>query len=305
MPEPRISALALHYVGNQANDEPFVLSRKLFAMTEDMNTLLSDYFVGAFKSEERFHFHDDTGLENNRVYRLVSDIFDNPDMVYDFSVDLATHLYENCQHPKIKGGDFYVAYITGLGVGAEQCDAIGLFKIENKDTFLTVEHEDDVFDMSTVQGVSLKKLDKGCLIYNSEREKGYYVAVVDKTNSQEAAYWVDDYLHKAGAQGGFVMDGRDIGTTVFTNADLKIFMTASKEVRAQRRMDEMLAKGESVTFEEVLKNLEERDYIDSHRETSPLKRAEDAFVLDNSDMNLHEEVVWMRGLIMGRFGILE
>ncbi len=195
MPEPRISALALHYVGNQANDEPFVLSRKLFAMTEDMNTLLSDYFVGAFKSEERFHFHDDTGLENNRVYRLVSDIFDNPDMVYDFSVDLATHLYENCQHPKIKGGDFYVAYITGLGVGAEQCDAIGLFKIENKDTFLTVEHEDDVFDMSTVQGVSLKKLDKGCLIYNSEREKGYYVAVVDKTNSQEAAYWVDDYLH--------------------------------------------------------------------------------------------------------------
>ena len=106
--------------------------------------------------------------------------------------------------------------------------------------------------------------------------------------------WVDDYLHKAGAQGGFVMDGRDIGTTVFPNADLKIFMTASKEVRAQRRMDEMLAKGESVTFEEVLKNLEERDYIDSHRDASPLRQAPDAIVLDNSNMTFDDQLVWIK-----------
>lgn len=195
MADTKIDALALHYVGNQANDEPFVVSKKLFALDEDMNTLLTDWFFRAFKTEERFHFTDDTDLQYNRVYRLVSDIFDNPSMLYDFSVDLATYLYENCEHPKIKGGDFYVVRFTDCPMGTDGCDAIGLFKIENKDTFLTVEHDDEGFDISAVDGVSLKKLDKGCIVYNFEREKGYYVAVVDNTNSSEAAYWVDDFLH--------------------------------------------------------------------------------------------------------------
>ena len=101
------------------------------------------------------------------------------------------------------------------------------------------------------------------------------------------------------------MDGRDIGTTVFPNAEVKIFMTARPEVRAQRRFDELVQKGENPVMEEVMKNLAERDYIDSHREVSPLSRAADAFVMDNSDMTLHEETVWMLGLLQGKFGILE
>ena len=117
--------------------------------------------------------------------------------------------------------------------------------------------------------------------------------------------FVDEKLHQAGAARRVVMDGRDIGTTVFPNAELKIFMTASTEVRTQRRYDEMVAKGETPDWEEVKKNLLERDYIDSHRDVSPLARAEDAFVLDNSDMTLKEEVVWTEGLIHGRFGILD
>ena len=117
--------------------------------------------------------------------------------------------------------------------------------------------------------------------------------------------YVDERLHAFGRRKRVVMDGRDIGTTVFPDAEVKIFMTASDEVRAKRRYDEMKAKGQDPTMEEVMKNLRERDYIDSHREVSPLSRAADAFVLDNSDMNLHEELVWFRGLAQGRFGILE
>jgi len=101
------------------------------------------------------------------------------------------------------------------------------------------------------------------------------------------------------------MDGRDIGTTVFPNAEIKVFLTARPEVRAQRRFDELAAKGENPVFEEVMKNLQERDYIDSHRETSPLRRAEDAFVLDNSEMGLTEETAWAEGLIRGKFGLLD
>ena len=117
--------------------------------------------------------------------------------------------------------------------------------------------------------------------------------------------YVDERLHAFGRRKRVVMDGRDIGTAVFPDAEVKIFMTASDEVRAKRRYDEMKAKGQDPTMEEVMKNLRERDYIDSHREVSPLSRAADAFVLDNSDMNLHEELVWFQGLAQGRFGILE
>ena len=116
--------------------------------------------------------------------------------------------------------------------------------------------------------------------------------------------FVDSKLHAFSEGGRVIMDGRDIGTTVFPNAQLKIFMTATDQVRAQRRYDEMIAKGETPTFEEVLANLRERDYIDSHREVSPLTQAPDAFVLDNTEMTLHEELVWIQGLIQGRFGIL-
>ena len=92
---------------------------------------------------------------------------------------------------------------------------------------------------------------------------------------------------------GIVMDGRDIGTAVFPQAELKIFVTASAEVRAQRRYDELTAKGEQVTFEEILKNVQERDYIDSHREVAPLKQADDALVLDNSNMTREEQNEWL------------
>lgn len=117
--------------------------------------------------------------------------------------------------------------------------------------------------------------------------------------------FVDDNLHNFGADGKVVMDGRDIGTTVFPDAEIKIFLTADREIRAQRRFDEMVGKGESPVLADVIENLEKRDYIDSHRDVSPLSRATDAFLLDNSYMSIEDEVIWVRGLIQGKLGILE
>jgi len=116
--------------------------------------------------------------------------------------------------------------------------------------------------------------------------------------------FVDEKLHEFGSKGRVVMDGRDIGTAVFPGAQLKLFMVASEEVRARRRYDELVAKGETPVLEEVVANLRERDYIDSHRKTNPLRRADDAFVLDNSGMSFGEELAWVRGVIQGKFGIL-
>ena len=96
-----------------------------------------------------------------------------------------------------------------------------------------------------------------------------------------------------GKEKGIVMDGRDIGTVVFPDAELKIFVTASAEIRAQRRFKELQAKGMPADFNDILKNVEERDYIDSHRATSPLRQADDALVLDNSHLTIEEQKKWL------------
>jgi len=96
-----------------------------------------------------------------------------------------------------------------------------------------------------------------------------------------------------GREKGIVMDGRDIGTTVFPDAELKIFVTASAEVRAQRRYDELKSKGMEADYDDILRNVEERDYIDSHRAVSPLRQADDAILLDNSNMTIPEQKAWL------------
>ena len=130
---------------------------------------------------------------------------------------------------------------------------------------------------------------------NENVEKDIRTLEVSKYVSQMRAaieqvrYKLVDLQKKMGKEKGIVMDGRDIGTVVFPKAELKIFMTASPEIRAQRRYKELLDRGEKVTFEEVLKNVKNRDYIDSHREVSPLLKADDAIEFDNGEMGLKEQ----------------
>ena len=117
--------------------------------------------------------------------------------------------------------------------------------------------------------------------------------------------YVDRRLRLLGRKMRAVLDGRDIGTTVFPDAELKIFMTADVEVRAMRRMKEIQSKGENVRFEDGLRNLQERDYIDSHREVSPLAKAKDAIVLDNSRMTLDDQMVWLRDIMRKKFNLTD
>ena len=134
---------------------------------------------------------------------------------------------------------------------------------------------------------------------NVEKEiRGMEVA--DKVSPIAAIGFVREFLVKKqqemGKNKGIVMDGRDIGTVVFPNAELKIFVTARPEVRAQRRLAELTAKGESVSFEEVLQNLSKRDFIDTTRKDSPLRKANDAVVIDNSDLTIEEQNALMLAL---------
>lgn len=187
--------MALHFVGNKQADDGVLCSKSLLDTNDEMRNILHEYFLQVFLAEEQFHFIHENELKFNEVYSIVSDIFDDPESLYINSVKLAKHLYEKSDHPKIKAGEFYVVHFTDCTIAGEHCDAVGLFKSENKDTFLRVWTSMDGLDLTPEQGINTKKLDKGCLIYNVERENGYLVTIVDNTNRSDAHFWTDEFLH--------------------------------------------------------------------------------------------------------------
>jgi hypothetical protein len=129
------------------------------------------------------------------LYNFVGRILDNPDDFYEVSVDITRHLYEVSTHPQIKSGDVFVARIEGIILGDRSVDAIGIFKSENKQSFLKLDNASDDFSMSYDDGINIEKLDKGCLILNTGRNEGFRVCMIDKTSkSADAQYWRNDFL---------------------------------------------------------------------------------------------------------------
>lgn len=191
-----IASLILHRIGNKPADDGIRFSKSALKLDESINDLLLTYFLAPFKSEEYYNLYHESDLKLNEVYTYVSEIFDNPDSLFEQSVSLAKHLYEQSIHPKIKNGEFYVVYFRDCMVEGERVDAIGLFKSETKDTFLKVYPQGDGFTIESEDGININKLDKGCLIFNTGREEGYLVSIIDTANKgTEAQYWVDHFLH--------------------------------------------------------------------------------------------------------------
>lgn len=191
-----IKNIVIHKVNNKSHDEGVVFSKRELSLNEEVRALLTSYFVLPFKSNEYYTLYHDSDLKYNEVFGFVSEIFANPDSIYEQSVSLAKHLYEKSSHPQIKGGEFYTVYFKDCIINGDTVDAVGLFKSENKDTFLKIYTSDNGFEVGSEQGININKLDKGCLIFNTEQENGYIIAIVDNTNKKiEAKYWVDDFLH--------------------------------------------------------------------------------------------------------------
>lgn len=173
----------------------------------------------------------------------------------------------------IRGGDVdrqeLKAYLPEIKIGFRYNEAVGCYE-----TYLNGELiEQEIRGMEVSGNVSL-------------------IATVDFVRA-----FLVEQQREMGKAGGVIMDGRDIGSVVFPDADVKFFMTASPEVRAMRRYKELTDKGERVSYEEVEENVRNRDYIDSHREVSPLRQTDDAVVVDNSNMTIEEELLFMAGKI--------
>jgi hypothetical protein len=192
-----LAEVSVHQIGNKTNGDSLILSKeKIQEKDEKLEELLLQYFLKPFHQPEFFHltFSNDDH-EMNSVYHFANQCFEYPDSFHIQSIHFAKQLFETALHPNIKSGDFYVARFNDLQFDGQLVQAIGLFKAETKDHFLKMKREGIGFKLNYDLGTPVDKLDKGCLIINLEKEKGFKVCVVDKVNkSAEALYWRDQYL---------------------------------------------------------------------------------------------------------------
>lgn len=190
-----IKAAVVQRVGNKSKEDGVAFSENLCRL-EGVEEYLLGVINASFKFDDwkQFYYIDD--LELNPVYRFVSKIFEDDAAMVKQANNLARHLYEQSIHPNIKIGEFYVVLLDGCEVDGVETNAIGLFKSEVRETVLTVKMENNRLVLSPEMGMSLKKLEKGCIVFNVDKEQGYKVAVVDNSGTKtDAHYWVDNFLH--------------------------------------------------------------------------------------------------------------
>ena len=198
--------LIIHQVGNKLRDEGFFVSPTVCEMKDgDVEELLLKYFLSSFKEDVFYKFSHETDIHLNELYMYISSIFVDRDSFYTQSINILKHLYEKSSHPQIKGGEFYMVYFTDCKVNEQKVDAIGIFKTERKETYLKITRYANEFLVGSEKGINIKKLDKGCIIFNIESTDGYRVMTVDAVNkgNKDALYWKDDFLQLTNVQDGY------------------------------------------------------------------------------------------------------
>lgn len=191
----QIENISIHRVGNKNKNEGAFLSEEPFSLNDETNGLLKEYFFKPFREKEEnyFKFTNEVDLEFNELYKMVSEIFSDTSNTHHSSKKIATHLFEQSKHPHIKSGEVYVTYLTGVLLDNQKVDAVGIFKSELKHDFLQFQEKSSNLHIIVQQGVNINKLDKGCLIFNVDKEEGYKVLSVD-SNKYDTKYWLDDFL---------------------------------------------------------------------------------------------------------------
>lgn len=189
------SKITVHKVGNKINQESLILLQEELKLEDDMKVLLQDFFLKNFKSEEQFRFYSDSYLVNNPVYSSVSEIFEDKNKFVWESENLAKHLYEITENPRVQSGELFIVYFEGEeNADGNKIDSIGIFKTENKNPFLKIFPQNETFEIEKDYGIGLSKLDKGALIYNNDKESGYILSVVDNNKNGDMYYWFEDFL---------------------------------------------------------------------------------------------------------------
>ncbi len=191
----QIESLSVHKIGNKNKGESIFLSESPYTVNDELTAILKEYFFKPFREKEEnyFQFANEVDVEFNPLYKIVTEIFENPSSVHQKSKRIASLLYEQSNHPHIKSGEVYVTYLENVTIDNEKVAALGIFKSELKHDFLQFEEKESDIELLIQQGVNLNKLDKGCLVFNHKKEEGYKVLSVD-SNRYDAKYWLENFL---------------------------------------------------------------------------------------------------------------
>lgn len=190
-----INSIAIHQVGNKSNEGSLTCSSSLSSVPgTELESLLTTYFLSGFRTPDLFSFHHESDLAMNEIYTYAGRIFadDTAAGFLEQSVNIATHLFNCSTHPKIKAGDLYIIHFSDCAWKDTRVNALGIFKTETKDNFFKLYESKGSFEILVENGVSLRKLDKGCLIMQSNEETGYDVLQITDVNDRQ--YWSDSFL---------------------------------------------------------------------------------------------------------------
>ena len=191
----KLTNCILHVVGNKSDDDGVFLSDKSIELNEETSGILQKYLLGQVLTDGYCEFWHESQLELNEVYSFVKSIFEDNSVFEEKSTSIAKHLYACSTHQKIKSGELCVVFFKNIIVDTVTCDAVGLFKSENKDIFLRIVMDGGRSSIMSETGININKLDKAAIIFNTQAETGYWVTVIDRTNkATEAKYWTDDFL---------------------------------------------------------------------------------------------------------------
>lgn len=259
----QIESLSLHRVGNKSRNEAIFLSDEPYRLNDEITPLIKEFFLKPFREKEEnyFQFAHEVDLEFNEIFMQATRLFDAPYKSHEISTAITRYLYEQSNHPHIKNGEVYIAYLKNVSIDNEVVDAIGIFKSEIKADFIEMDENGSHLEMILKQGISLDKLDKGALIFNYKKEEGYKVLTID-SNRYDSRYWLENFL----------------GLDVFHDEN---FLTKKYLKFAQDFAKEVVAPAEDKKEEVMFMNRAMNHFAknDQFEETSFLNE-----VLDNPDL---------------------
>lgn len=191
----KIKSCIVHFVGNKSADQGIVLSNDAIDLDEDTSKILEKYILGQVITDGYYQFWHDSDISLNELFAYAKHCFTENEDFVDVSKQIAKHLYACSSHPKVKEGELCIVLFKNVIVDSVTCEAIGIFKSENKDTFLRVVMNGECSSILSETGININKIDKAAIIFNTQENQGYWVAVIDRTNkASEAKYWTDDFL---------------------------------------------------------------------------------------------------------------
>jgi dsDNA-binding SOS-regulon protein len=303
-----IDKIIVHHIGNPSRDEQLNCTRAAFDLKDSgLEAVLSKYFLSPFHKKDHgyYNFRHDSDLELNEMYHYTGKIFSPGENFVLQSVNIAKHLFDKSNHPKVKAGELYVVLLNGCMVDDELTDALGIFKSENKETFLKVFAGGSNCSIEHQDGININKLDKGCLIFNTEKEHGFKMCIIDKTNAEESQFWKDQFLKIAPREDDFYQTRavmsmcRNFCNTVLTEDN---DVSRNKQLQVKEKIVQYFAENTEFVAESFEQEvLEEPEVIDAYRSFREKSAEENAHLnidqFDIADSAVKKEKKFFKSVI--------